>query len=164
MALHRTNDESTLISKAGVLIEALPWLMDYAGKIMVIKYGGNAMIDDELKCAFAQDIVFLRQCGVRPVVVHGGGEEHYPHWITFSGSPTDRDLVGQLSAIDRAAGQQMQGAGNDPGAEAVADQGDRHARPEVIEPVGQVITFGVAVLGFQLGVGAVFSQRAFGGP
>ena len=75
MALHRTNDESTLISKAGVLIEALPWLMDYAGKIMVIKYGGNAMIDDELKCAFAQDIVFLRQCGVKPVVVHGGGPQ-----------------------------------------------------------------------------------------
>ena len=49
MALPRTNDESTLIAKAGVLIEALPWLMDYAGKIMVIKYGGNAMIDDEPK-------------------------------------------------------------------------------------------------------------------
>ncbi|WP_341729688.1 acetylglutamate kinase [Brooklawnia sp.] len=75
MALQRTNDESTLIAKAGVLIEALPWLMDYAGKIMVIKYGGNAMIDDELKNAFAQDVVFLRQCGVKPVIVHGGGPQ-----------------------------------------------------------------------------------------
>ena len=75
MSVDRTTDESTLIAKAGVLIEALPWLMDYAGKIMVIKYGGNAMIDDELKCAFAQDIVFLRQCGVKPVVVHGGGPQ-----------------------------------------------------------------------------------------
>ena len=75
MAVDRNTDESTLIAKAGVLIEALPWLMDYAGKIMVIKYGGNAMIDDELKNAFAQDIVFLRQCGVKPVVVHGGGPQ-----------------------------------------------------------------------------------------
>lgn len=65
--------DSALVSKAEVLTEALPWLMDYAGKIMVIKYGGNAMINDELKAAFAQDIVFLRQCGVKPIVVHGGG-------------------------------------------------------------------------------------------
>ncbi|WIY81495.1 acetylglutamate kinase [Propionimicrobium sp. PCR01-08-3] len=76
MAVQRTTrDEATLIAKAGVLIEALPWLMDYAGKIMVIKYGGNAMINDELKGAFAKDIVFLRQCGVKPVVVHGGGPQ-----------------------------------------------------------------------------------------
>ena len=75
MAIQRAVDEASLINKAGVLIEALPWLMDYAGKIVVIKYGGNAMIDDELKLAFAQDIVFLRQCGVKAVVVHGGGPQ-----------------------------------------------------------------------------------------
>ena len=62
-------------SKAAILIEALPWLERYVGKVMVIKYGGNAMIDDELKAAFAQDIVFLRMVGVRPVVVHGGGPQ-----------------------------------------------------------------------------------------
>jgi acetylglutamate kinase len=62
-------------SKAAILIEALPWLERYVGKTMVIKYGGNAMIDDSLKAAFAQDIVFLRTVGVKPVVVHGGGPQ-----------------------------------------------------------------------------------------
>lgn len=62
-------------AKAEVLIEALPWLQKYAGKILLIKYGGNAMVDDDLKKAFAEDIVFLRLCGVRPVVVHGGGPQ-----------------------------------------------------------------------------------------
>ncbi len=61
--------------KAKILIEALPWLEDYAGKTIVIKYGGNAMVNDELKRAFAEDIVFLRRCGVRPIVVHGGGPQ-----------------------------------------------------------------------------------------
>jgi acetylglutamate kinase len=61
--------------KAGVLAEALPWLQRFRGKIMVIKYGGNAMVDDDLKRAFAQDVVFLRTVGVRPVVVHGGGPQ-----------------------------------------------------------------------------------------
>ena len=75
MAIIRNQDAEPLIAKAGVLIEALPWLMDYAGKTVVIKYGGNAMIDDDLKAAFAQDIVFLRRCGVRAVVVHGGGPQ-----------------------------------------------------------------------------------------
>ncbi len=62
-------------SKAAIMIEALPWLERYVGKTMVIKYGGNAMIDDGLKAAFAQDIVFLRMVGVKPVVVHGGGPQ-----------------------------------------------------------------------------------------
>lgn len=62
-------------SKAAILIEALPWLERYVGKTVVVKYGGNAMVDDELKAAFAQDIVFLRTVGVKPVVVHGGGPQ-----------------------------------------------------------------------------------------
>ncbi|MGD7787330.1 acetylglutamate kinase [Propionibacteriaceae bacterium Y1700] len=65
----------SIADKAGILIQALPWLEDYAGKTVVIKYGGNAMINEELKHAFAEDIVFLRRCGVRPVVVHGGGPQ-----------------------------------------------------------------------------------------
>ncbi len=63
------------LTKASILIEALPWLEQYVGRVMVIKYGGNAMIDDSLKAAFAQDIVFLHTVGVRPVVVHGGGPQ-----------------------------------------------------------------------------------------
>ncbi|MFE6969925.1 acetylglutamate kinase [Isoptericola sp. NPDC057653] len=61
--------------KAEVLVEALPWLQEFAGALVVVKYGGNAMIDDGLKAAFAQDMVFLRQVGLRPVVVHGGGPQ-----------------------------------------------------------------------------------------
>jgi acetylglutamate kinase len=61
--------------KAGVLIEALPWLQRFRGAIAVIKYGGNAMIDEELKLAFAQDVVWLRAAGLKPVVVHGGGPQ-----------------------------------------------------------------------------------------
>ena len=64
-----------VIGKAETLIEALPWLEQYAGKVVVIKYGGNAMVNDELKRAFADDIVFLRRCGLKPVVVHGGGPQ-----------------------------------------------------------------------------------------
>ena len=62
-------------SKAAILIEALPWLERYVGQTIVVKYGGNAMVDEGLKAAFAQDIVFLRMVGVKPVVVHGGGPQ-----------------------------------------------------------------------------------------
>jgi acetylglutamate kinase len=61
--------------KAATLAEALPWLMQYHGKTIVVKYGGNAMTDDALKAAFAEDIVFLRYAGFKPVVVHGGGPQ-----------------------------------------------------------------------------------------
>jgi len=62
-------------AKAATLAAALPWLMKYHGEIIVVKYGGNAMVDDELKRAFAEDIVFLRMAGFKPVVVHGGGPQ-----------------------------------------------------------------------------------------
>ncbi|MFC9424993.1 acetylglutamate kinase [Streptomyces sp. NPDC056987] len=65
----------TALPKARILIEALPWLTRHNGKIVVIKFGGNAMVDEELKAAFAQDVVFLRQSGLKPVVVHGGGPQ-----------------------------------------------------------------------------------------
>src|SRR6476620_4560297 len=61
--------------KAAVRAGALPWLMRYHGKTVVVKYGGNAMTDDTLKKAFAQDVVFLRYAGFKPVVVHGGGPQ-----------------------------------------------------------------------------------------
>jgi acetylglutamate kinase len=62
-------------SQARTLAAALPWLKRYHGKIVVVKYGGNAMTDDTLKRAFAEDIAFLRFAGFRPVVVHGGGPQ-----------------------------------------------------------------------------------------
>ncbi|UXA04366.1 acetylglutamate kinase [Mycobacterium sp. SMC-2] len=70
----RTDELSTGV-KARVLAEALPWLKQLHGKIVVIKYGGNAMTDDSLRHAFAADMAFLHNCGVLPVVVHGGGPQ-----------------------------------------------------------------------------------------
>jgi acetylglutamate kinase len=69
------NEKPYSIHPAETLANALPWLMQYHDKIVVVKYGGNAMIDDELKTAFAQDIAFLRYAGFKPVVVHGGGPQ-----------------------------------------------------------------------------------------
>lgn len=68
--LNLTNEQ-----RATVLAEALPWLQHYRDKIVVVKYGGNAMIDEDLKAAFAADMVFLRTVGAKPVVVHGGGPQ-----------------------------------------------------------------------------------------
>jgi acetylglutamate kinase len=63
------------LGKATTLIEALPWLTEFHGATVVVKYGGNAMIDAELKRAFAADMVFLRYVGIKPVIVHGGGPQ-----------------------------------------------------------------------------------------
>ncbi|MEV5837769.1 acetylglutamate kinase [Nocardia sp. NPDC052112] len=67
--------ELSALDKAHVLADALPWLQKFRAKIVVVKYGGNAMIDADLKQAFAADMAFLRTVGVHPVVVHGGGPQ-----------------------------------------------------------------------------------------
>ncbi|APG28806.1 acetylglutamate kinase [Syntrophotalea acetylenivorans] len=64
-----------LIRKAGVLMEALPYIKRFANKTIVIKYGGNAMVEEHLKRGFAKDIVLLKYIGLNPVVVHGGGPQ-----------------------------------------------------------------------------------------
>ena len=61
--------------KAAVLAGALPWLRRFHGATVVVKFGGNAMVDTDLTAAFAEDVVFLRLAGLRPVVVHGGGPQ-----------------------------------------------------------------------------------------
>lgn len=63
------------IGKAEVLMEALPYIRRFYGKTFVVKFGGRAMIDDQLKASFAQDIVLLKYVGINPVVVHGGGPQ-----------------------------------------------------------------------------------------
>lgn len=68
-------DKKRLQKKASTLIEALPYLRKYAGEIFVIKYGGHAMGEPELALQFAQDISLLKQVGIHPVVVHGGGPQ-----------------------------------------------------------------------------------------
>lgn len=70
-----SRDLSVAQNKAATLIEALPWLARFRDATVVIKYGGNAMVDPELQRAFAADMVFLRYVGLKPVVVHGGGPQ-----------------------------------------------------------------------------------------
>jgi acetylglutamate kinase len=67
------------LAKAAVLVDALPWLERFHGKVVVVKYGGNAMTSPHLQRAFAEDIVFLRYAGLRPVIVHGGGPQITAH-------------------------------------------------------------------------------------
>jgi acetylglutamate kinase len=74
-----TRDRAQALSKTATLIEALPWLSRFHGKTVVVKFGGHAMTDDSLRQAFAEDMVFLRYCGIRPVVVHGGGPQITAH-------------------------------------------------------------------------------------
>ncbi|HEV7951168.1 MAG TPA: acetylglutamate kinase [Glaciihabitans sp.] len=69
------NSPDEAAAKAATLIESLPWLKQFAGQTIVIKFGGNAMVDDALKRSFAEDMVYLRYAGIRPVVVHGGGPQ-----------------------------------------------------------------------------------------
>ncbi|HAD04094.1 MAG: acetylglutamate kinase [Desulfuromonadales bacterium GWD2_61_12] len=64
-----------LINKANVLMEALPYLKRFAGKTIVIKYGGHAMADEQLKESFARDVVLMKYIGLNPVIVHGGGPQ-----------------------------------------------------------------------------------------
>ncbi|MFI7406713.1 acetylglutamate kinase [Streptomyces sp. NPDC049541] len=66
---------SAALPKAHALVEALPWLARHHGRTVVIKFGGNAMVDDDLKTAFAMDVLSLRHAGLNPVVVHGGGPQ-----------------------------------------------------------------------------------------
>ena len=78
MSLTTVRDQTSVAdaaAKAETLVEALPWLEELRGALVVIKYGGNAMVDDGLRSAFAQDVVFLRLAGLRPVIVHGGGPQ-----------------------------------------------------------------------------------------
>jgi acetylglutamate kinase len=77
--------------KVSVLIDAMPWIEQFRGQIVVIKYGGNAMVDETLKRAFAQDVVHLRLLGLRPVVVHGGG-------------PQINDMLGRLGIASEFKG------------------------------------------------------------
>jgi acetylglutamate kinase len=65
----------TPIEKADVLLEALPYIRRFAGKVLVVKYGGHAMEKDELKDSFAQDVALLKYVGMHPVIVHGGGPQ-----------------------------------------------------------------------------------------
>ncbi|MFZ4896064.1 acetylglutamate kinase [Plantibacter sp. Mn2098] len=75
MTEYRENSPEEAATKAETLIESLPWLKAFHDQIIVVKFGGNAMVSPELAEAFAEDMVYLRYAGLRPVVVHGGGPQ-----------------------------------------------------------------------------------------
>ncbi|MEY9853805.1 acetylglutamate kinase [Leifsonia sp. EB41] len=68
-------ERAAAADKAATLIESLPWLKTFHDRIIVVKFGGNAMVNEDLQRTFAEDIVYLRYAGLRPVVVHGGGPQ-----------------------------------------------------------------------------------------
>jgi acetylglutamate kinase len=75
MFLAAETDNAVAMAKAQTLIDFLPWLQAFQGKVLVVKFGGNAMIDEALQAAFAQDMAYLQLVGIKPVVVHGGGPQ-----------------------------------------------------------------------------------------
>ena len=84
----RKNDPEGDARKVAVLTGALPWLKEFHGNVVVVKYGGHAMVDDACRRAFAEDMVFLRTCGILPVVVHGGGPQ-ISSMLTRLGIPSE---------------------------------------------------------------------------
>ena len=80
----RLNDMDGLMLKANTLIEALPYIRRFYGSTIVVKYGGSAMVDEELKRKVIQDVVLLKLVGFKPIIVHGGGKE-ISKWVTKSG-------------------------------------------------------------------------------
>jgi acetylglutamate kinase len=143
-------------AKAAVLIEALPWLKRFHDEIIVVKFGGNAMIDDDLKRAFAQDMVYLRLAGVKPVVVHGGGPQITAE-LTRRGIPsefrggyrvtTEESMPIVRQVLAEQVGGELVGLINEHGSFASGISGDEHGlftgvRREAIVD-GQLVDIGL---------------------
>ena len=92
-----TEQTKTLQEKAEVLIEALPYIQKFNRKIIVVKYGGSAMIDEQLKRQVIQDVTLLKLVGFKPVIVHGGGRE-ISKWVKLSGK--EPEFVNGLRKTD----------------------------------------------------------------
>ncbi len=91
------NDMELLIKKAGILIEALPYIQHFAGKTIVVKYGGNAMINEELKNSVMEDLTLLKYIGLNPILVHGGGPDISAALKTFN---IESEFVNGLRVTD----------------------------------------------------------------
>ena len=82
------NEMNSEMTKASVLIEALPYIRRFYGKIVVVKYGGSAMLDEELKYNVIKDVALLKLIGMKPIIVHGGGKE-ISKWVKLSGKESE---------------------------------------------------------------------------
>ena len=90
------------LAKAEVLIEALPYIQKFNRKIIVVKYGGSAMVDEELKRKVIQDVVLLKLVGFKPIIVHGGGKE-ISKWVKLSGKEFYKFLSDKLDSQKKAS-------------------------------------------------------------
>ena len=81
-----------VMEKAQVLIEALPYIQRFNRKIIVVKYGGSAMVDEQLKEHVIQDVTLLKLVGFKPIIVHGGGKE-ISKWVAKAGMEPDFEQV-----------------------------------------------------------------------
>ena len=161
-------------SRASVLIEALPYLQRFADQTIVIKYGGNAMVEEELKESFAMDITLLKQVGINPVVIHGGGpqigkvlkqvgkEAEFVHGMRVTDSETmdivEMVLAGRVnkeivSNINRAGGKAVGLSGKDGGLICADKMKLKRNAPELNVPeiidighVGQVRSINTNIL------------------
>ena len=92
-------DMETLIKKAGILVEALPYIQKFSGKLVVVKYGGNAMLSEELKHSVMEDVTLLKYIGMKPILVHGGGPDISAALSAFG---VESQFVGGLRVTDKA--------------------------------------------------------------
>ena len=86
------------LEKAGILIEALPYIREFNGKIIVVKYGGSAMTDPALRRSVIRDVALLKLVGMKPIIVHGGGKE-ISKWVKLSGQTPE--FVNGLRVTDQ---------------------------------------------------------------
>ena len=93
------NLDQNIMQKAAVLVEALPYIQRFNRKIIVVKYGGSAMVDEELKRCVIQDVVLLKLVGFKPIIVHGGGKE-ISRWVNKVGM--EPHFVNGLRVTDEA--------------------------------------------------------------
>lgn len=93
-----TNEMNSEMMKASVLIEALPYIRRFYGKIVVVKYGGSAMLDEDLKYNVIKDVALLKLIGMKPIIVHGGGKE-ISKWVKLSGK--DAEFYNGLRVTDK---------------------------------------------------------------
>ena len=88
----------TVLEKAQVLIEALPYIQRFNRKIIVVKYGGSAMVDEELKKQVIQDVTLLKLVGFKPIIVHGGGKE-ISRWVEKVGKEPEFTRLSMPSSL-----------------------------------------------------------------
>ena len=168
-------DRETAMQVADVLSKALPYIQRFTGKTVVIKYGGNAMENEDLKSSFARDMVMMKLVGINPIIVHGGGPQigellnrlniksHFVNGMRVTDSQTmdvvEMVLGGQVnkeivSLINAHGGTAVGLTGKDANLirarklEVFAEQSDELARPEIIDigHVGEVSSVNVKVI------------------